>query len=480
VSPKPGSFSRSSRSFMTSTRLAIAGVSAMVLLVAFAIFSVGWSAFVVSQRTAELSRQLTAIAAAEALSSESTASPARDQLLRVEAGLLGAALFVADADGVVLRTSETDTSVRSLDLAPLGEVDERGVSSGTVRGAAGARVLVVVAPIGDGRQLVAVQRLSEIRAAQAGVIGLGGLGLLVALIVAWFAGGWLSRRLTRPLLALESGAERIASGEFGAQVTEDGEAEIASLARSFNRMSTRVADAYDAQQAFVGDVSHEIRTPLTSIAGFAHALLDGTVADDAGRRRAATVIAQEAARIGELTTTLLALSQLDAGAVEVRREPVDLTMLADALAGRFAPAALTRGIGFEIDLPASPQPLGDPERLLQCVSALLANAFAHVSDGGAVSVSAWATDGAWRLAVDDDGPGVPVHKRQTVFQRFTRLDESRSSGSGGAGLGLAISARLIELMGGSIRAEDSPLGGARFLLQLPVDSTQTQHVANRV
>lgn len=454
------------QSFVTRTRLAIAGASAAVLLVAFGVFSVGWSAFVVDARTTELSRQLGAIAAAEQIAQGSTGS-VRDQLLRVEARLLGAALFITDEQGAVIRTSEENTTVRSLDLGRLQAADEAGVRAATVRAASGSNLLVVAAPAGEGRLLVAVQRLSEIRAAQTGVLALGALALAVALVIAWLAGGWLAGRLTRPLVALEAGAERIAAGEWGAQVDREGPAEIASLANSFNRMSARIADAYAAQQAFVGDVSHEIRTPLTSISGFAQALRDGTIADDAGQQRAAEVIVRESARIAEITHTLLNLAQLDAGAVEIVAVPVDLATISDALAGRFHAVAEQRGIDLEIDVSPVPAPLADPERLLQCVSAVVSNALAHAREGGTVRVSAHCAAGRWRLVVDDDGPGVPADRRTVVFDRFARLDASRSSSSGGAGLGLAISARLVELMHGRIWVEDGPLGGARFVIELP-------------
>ncbi len=122
-------------------------------------------------------------------------------------------------------------------------------------------------------------------------------------------------------------------------------------------MSTRVADVYAAQKAFVGDVSHEIRTPLTSIRGFAEALLDGTVTDPDQQRRALGVIRDEAVRIGEVSQTLLALSELEAGAVQVARVPVDLSVLADALRGRFSGAASEAQVCFEVDLPVAERPL---------------------------------------------------------------------------------------------------------------------------
>ncbi len=460
------------RSIAMRMRVAIAGSAALVLLVAFGVFWLGWSQFVVRQRTAEISRQVVALAAAEKTSLLTGAPKSvRDSLFRVEAGLLGATLLVTDDAGEVERTSDERARVQALDLTRLGAPDAGGIRSATVAGAGGSPLLLVAAPVGDGRQLVAVQRLSEIRAAQTGVLALAGGVLLLALVVAWFVGGWIARRLTAPLVRLEAGAERIAAGEFGATVPEEGDAETVSLARSFNRMSERVALAYDAQRSFVGDVSHEIRTPLTSISGFAGALLDGTISDDAAQERALGVIRDEARRIQDLSDTLLALAQLDAGAVELAREPIDMQALAAALQSRFETPAASHQVALEVSLADERAPLvSDPERLLQAAATLVSNALAYAPKGGRVAVSSRSAGGRWRLAVDDDGPGIPAEKREAVFERFARLDESRAASSGGAGLGLAICARLIELMGGRISVEDSPLGGARFVLELPLEA----------
>ena len=150
------------------------------------------------------------------------------------------------------------------------------------------------------------------------------------------------------------------------------------------------------------------------------------------------------------------------------RVRVDTHVLADALLGRFQAAADAREVSLEVALPASPAPLADPERLLQALSALVANAIAYTPGGGAVRVTTVAAGAGWRVSVDDSGPGIPAEKRAEVFRRFARLDRSRSAASGGAGLGLAICQRLVELMGGTIVVDDSDLGGARFSIELPV------------
>ena len=458
------------RSVATRARLYLVGAAMLALVVAFGVFVVAWGQYSIRQRTDELSRQVSALAKGQAVADQesdagSTATAAsRDRLLRVEAGLMGAGLFVTNADGSVQRAT-TDDPPSGIPLERLTRTTASGANSGVLRSAAGVQLLVVSAVIDDDTRLVAVQGLREIRQTQVGILGIGAVALLVAALVAYVAGGVLARRLTAPLVRLETAAESVAEGAFGTQVAEEGDAETASLARSFNRMSTRVADAYASQKAFVGDVSHEIRTPLTSIRGFAEAMLDGTVTDPGQQRHALTVIRDEAVRIGEVSATLLALSELDAGVVEIASVPVDTSVLADALRGRFDSSAAAEHIRLAIELPGTPRPLGDPERLLQAVSALVSNAITYTPEGGDVRVSAHESQGRWRLSVDDSGPGIPAEKRQEVFGRFSRLEGSDSAGTG---LGLSICQRLVSMMGGTVSASESDLGGARVEIDLPL------------
>jgi len=458
----------------TRTRLYLMAAVMLALVVAFAVFLVAWGQYSIRQRSEDLGRQVTALAkgqaAADALTgAETTAAGApRDRLLGVEAGLMGAGLFVTDAAGAVERAT-TESPPDSLPLGRLTRTTASGATSGVLRSTTGVQLLVVASPIDAERRLVAVQGLREIRQTQAWILAIGAVALVAAALVAYVAGGVLARRLTAPLVRLEAAAESVSGGAFGTQVAEEGDAETASLARSFNRMSTRVADAYSAQKAFVGDVSHEIRTPLTSIRGFAEAMLDGTLTDPEQQRHALGVIRDEAVRIGEVSQTLLALSELEAGAVAVSREPIDMAVLGDAMRGRFSTAAAKAGVRLDIDLPEAPRPLGDPDRLLQAASALVANAIAYTPAGGDVRVRAAVSGGRWRLRVDDSGPGIPAEKRAEVFGRFSRLSHAEEEGTG---LGLAICRRLVELMGGEVRVSDSDLGGAGLEIELPVASRE--------
>lgn len=460
----------SGRSTVSRARLYLVAGTLLSLLVAFAVFVAAWSQYAIGQRTDDLGRQVVVLAKGQAASEQldtSVSAETRARLLRIEAGLIGAALLVTDDAGTVLR-STAGTSSAPLPLGRLRPTRIEGVSAARLRTGSRVPVVMVATPIDSSHRLVAIQGLAEIRRAQAGLLAIASLALVAAAIVAYLAGGVLARRLTAPLVRLEAAADHVAAGALGTQVAEEGDIETASLAHSFNRMSSRVADAYAAQKAFVGDIGHEIRTPLTSIRGFAEALLDGVIEEPERRRAALQVIRDEATRIGEMSQTLLALSELDAGAVQLARVPVDVAVLRDALGGRFGATAEAAGVHLDIELGGATRPIGDSERLLQVVSALVSNALAHTPEGGTVRVSSDVQGGRWVLGVDDSGPGVPEADRARIFERFARLDASRASVSGGAGLGLSIAQRLIELMDGTIEISESALGGARFAVSLAV------------
>lgn len=457
------------------TRWSTVLVAVVSVGVVFVVFYAAWLRFTLDYRTDALRRQVGALATGLSAggplgSGGNGTSDLRLRLFKVQAGLIGARLAITDDAGGVVTASD-DSTIRAYRLDGLGEADENGVRDAVIT-LRGDRVLVVAAPI-TGEQngyLVAVQAVREINDAEKGVLLLLGLSALIATLVAWVVGGAVARRLSARVLRLEHAAEDIAAGEWGRQVDVEGEDEVASLARSFNRMSQRVASAYAAQKDFVGDVSHELRTPITTIAGFAGAMLDGTASEPDVRQRFLEGIRDEAARLAELTGALLSLADIDSGRVALQSAEVDTSLMSTVLQARHQPVAAER----DVDLVVEPLtcddgvPVGDEARVLQVASALITNALAYTPAGGSVRVSCESDDAWWTLLVDDSGPGVPPGDRERVFQRFVRLDPSRSAETGGSGLGLSICARLVELMAGMIDVIDSPLGGARFRVRLPV------------
>lgn len=476
--PAPRRGSVPHRPIARRLRVTLFAVGALCIAVATGVFYTLWVRQTLEARTVELERQVAVVASGVAVGgtvpgSAEDAGQVRARLLKVEAGLIGARLAVTDASGTVLFTTAGSAGAREYPVAQLArrgsEFDAR---SAVLDVAEIGRVVVVAVPVSfaapdtPDRYLVGAKPVSEIRSGDTWVLTSIAVSVAVALLVAWGFGWWLARRFTRPIVRLTEGVRAVAAGEWGRQVPAVGEDEVASLAGAFNDMSSRVADAYRAQQEFVGDVSHELKTPITSIRGFAQAIGDGTVADSEKVKHAAGIIVGEADRLNDLTTTLLSLADLESGTVELAREPVDTAALAETLRARFGLRAADRGLALEFDL-GEARPVADPERLLQAVSVLVDNALRHAS--GRVRVRSGASDGMWRLAVEDDGPGVPAEDRERVFGRFARLDGSRSAESGGSGLGLAICRRIVELMGGSVTADASAdLDGALFAIGLPL------------
>jgi two-component system OmpR family sensor kinase len=311
-------------------------------------------------------------------------------------------------------------------------------------------VFVVAKPktVLDQRWLALVERL---------LIAFAG-GIAVAAAFAWY----LSRRITTPVLQLSRAADEVARGRYDVAVPEvPGGGEIGVLADSFREMAERLSEAEELERNFLMSVSHELRTPLTAIRGHVEALREGVVTDEELRAASLTVIAAEAARLERLVGDVLDLAKLDARRFTVLQEEVDMERLVDRAYAAFGEEARRRGIDYRRTVDAKPVIVTDGDRVLQIISNLLSNAFRWTPDGGRIELELNATDGTVRVAVDDNGPGVPPGEQERIFRPFWSRD------GGGTGLGLAIARELATALGGKIRLKSSPERGSRFELVLP-------------
>jgi signal transduction histidine kinase len=280
------------------------------------------------------------------------------------------------------------------------------------------------------------------------------VALLVALIGGYLVAGALSRRVRR----LEAGAEEVAAGRFIHPLPVDSEDELGQLTRTFNEMQHQLRQVDVARKEFVATASHELRTPIFSLGGFVELLRDEEL-DEETRREFLDTMAEQVERLQKLAVDLLDLSRLDAGSVDLEREPVDLSELARAVLGEFKPAVKSHETELELRLPARISARCDRERVAQIMRILLDNALRHTPQGTHVTISSGRANGAAAVTVADDGPGLPDGRQ--VFERFYTGDAAR-----GAGLGLAIARELAERMDGSLRAEIRASGSA-FTLELP-------------
>ncbi|HET7177891.1 MAG TPA: ATP-binding protein, partial [Solirubrobacterales bacterium] len=283
----------------------------------------------------------------------------------------------------------------------------------------------------------------------------------ITLAAALLAGYLLAARTAAPLRRMASTAAAVDAGDLDPRIGPQPAAavEVRTLAEAFDHMLDRLDAAFSRQRQFVSDASHELRTPLTAIRGQLEVLAAQSRPGAAEVRRVEGVVRTEMGRIERLVDDLLTLARLDEGAALERRRiylgPWLRRLAADESLGEVRVGELPAG-----ELRA------DPERLTQVIRNLLANARRHAGPRGRVEVSATARGERLTIRVDDGGPGIPAGERERVFDRFHRSESSRARHSGGSGLGLAIARSIVELHGGRIWAEDSPLGGARLAFEL--------------
>ena len=275
-----------------------------------------------------------------------------------------------------------------------------------------------------------------------------------------------------PLDRMGHTAGAIAGGDLSHRVeSTDPRTEVGRLGISLNAMLDRLEQAFGEREAsedrlrrFIADASHELRTPLASIRGYAELFRMGAARDSADVEKAMRRIEDEAARMGVLVEDLLTLARLDE-VPDVPHAELDLAAIVRDAVDDGRAVAPDRRIDVRVDGPAVV--VGDRDQLRQVLGNLLRNAFVHTPAGTPVEVSLEHESGAVRLEVRDHGPGLPTSDAEALFERFWRSEGGRERGRGGAGLGLAIVAAIVDAHSGDVRAGNAPGGGASFVVTLP-------------
>jgi len=288
----------------------------------------------------------------------------------------------------------------------------------------------------------------------------GLIALAIVLPLAYYG----TRRALAPLTRMAEDAAAISHARPGRRIEYDGPPdELGSLADSLNSMLKRLENAFDDQRRFVADASHELRTPVAVVRGNVELLRSGSArGDEAGE--SLEMIEHEAVRMTRLLDQMLSLARLE-DADRLRVQPLSVSTMIDEVTAR-ARALGDRNIvhGGECGLWIE----GDPDLLDQALVNLVRNAFAHTRAGGRIAIECESDERNVRILVTDDGRGIPPQEVDRVFDRFFRAQSARrDTDTGGAGLGLAIVRRLVELHGGRVWAENAQPHGARFVIELP-------------
>lgn len=296
--------------------------------------------------------------------------------------------------------------------------------------------------------------------------------LLIAVAIASVAAAGVSllfsRGMVAPLRAMAAASQRIAEGHYDERVQVAGADELGQLAQRFNQMAEKLEQVEAMRRQLIGDVSHELRTPLTAIKGSMEGLMDGVLP---ATHETYQQIYQEADRLNRLVDDLQELSRVEAGAYRLDLRPLDVSALARTVAKRLGPQFEAKRLILRLDLPADlPPVLADDDRAVQVLTNLVANALQYTPSGGEVVVGAARVGNQVQVMVRDNGVGIAPEHLAHIFDRFYRVDKSRSrAAGGGSGIGLTIAKHLVEAHGGRIWAESEGMGkGSLFAFTLPV------------
>ncbi|MCF6507412.1 HAMP domain-containing histidine kinase [Blastococcus sp. MG754426] len=333
----------------------------------------------------------------------------------------------------------------------------------------GETVMAVAVPLAElGSAYIEVFPLGELDRTYrvlATVLAVAVLGSVpLAVVVGW----WLTGPTLRPLDRISAAAAAVAGGALDTRIDPRGDPSLAPIAASFNQTAEALEQRVRSDARFAADVSHELRSPLTTMMG-ALDLVEATAdPGDAEQAEALGLLRSEVERFERLVADLLEISRADAGSADVALEPVQLSAFTREVAARHRLDGATAAL-LTVHPDAEGVPVcADKRRLERVLGNLLDNADKH--GGGVTGIAVTRAGDRALVTVDDAGPGVAAAERDRVFERFARGAGSVRTSTEGSGLGLALVARHVRLMGGTVHVEDGPDGGARFVVSLPVEA----------
>jgi len=292
------------------------------------------------------------------------------------------------------------------------------------------------------------------------------IGACLAVIVAFLVTLLLSHRILSPVKELRTAAQRLGKGDFSQRVDISDKSEIGELASTFNSMAGNLQRNEQLRQHMVSDIAHELRSPLTNVRGYLEAIGDGVMQPD---KETISSIYDETVLLSRLIDDLQELSLAEAGEMKLDCQPQNVADLVRLSITAIQAKASEKDISVKFDIPADiPCVNIDFLRIKQVLLNLLENALAHTPEGGHINIEANQIPGFVEVSVSDTGEGIPADEIDNIFERFHRVDKSRSRATGGSGLGLTIARYIVEEHKGRIWVRSEPGKGSRFSFTLPV------------
>lgn len=296
------------------------------------------------------------------------------------------------------------------------------------------------------------------------------LAVAAAGVMAVFLTLLLSHGILAPVRALTSVARRMEKGDLSQRVQVKSGDEIGELAHAFNAMADGLARIEELRRHMVTDVAHELRTPLANMRGYLEAVRDGVLSPSP---EVIDSVYEEALLLEGIVNDLQELALAEAGQLKLETQPVSLAAIVRQAVNGFQPQASAAGLTIEAFLPPDlPLVEADPQRVGQVMRNLLKNAVTYTPAGGSITVRARRAGGQVEVSVHDTGAGIAPEHLPYVFERFYRVDQSRTRRTGGAGLGLSIVRQLVEAQGGRVWVESEPGQGSTFFFTLPMPQSK--------
>ncbi|WP_232697370.1 sensor histidine kinase [Brevibacillus daliensis] len=403
---------------------------------------------------------------------ETTNASSEDMMLTF-ADFSNVSIFYINAQGkITLHSGEHNAADRSF----IYEEDIKKIFSGESisiehQDPSGSRYVVIGQPIYEGNTIssaiyvmASTANMDKSLTAVRNLLILAGIGaFLLAIGITWI----MAQLLSRPLIQMQQATKRIAIGELETRLEIESKDEFGDLAAAINNLAADLQRYRDTRQEFFANISHELRTPITYLKGYAKVVKNRIYDTEEEKDRYLDIIYQEASRIEHLVSDLFELAKMEEGKISLSMEWVDMKDIVEQAVQKIELKAKEKEIYLKIQAPDSiPLIRGDGLRMEQIVLNLVENAVRY-TDKGTVKVSVSSSTNRVTLLVEDTGIGIPTDELSFIFDRFYRVEKSRSRQYGGTGLGLSIVRNLVELQGGTIKVSSSVGKGTCFKIQFP-------------
>lgn len=388
--------------------------------------------------------------------------------------------LICSAQGNVLLTTDEDLVGRSITI-PQEIVDdilgEKGLYQGrsNVSGTYSVKKFAVAVPVkGDESQLLgivlAVMDESEIMQVWRSFIGMFLMTSAIILLIAFLASSVTSMRQIQPITDMVKATRAYAAGDFDVRIPElDRSDEIGELAQSFNAMADSLAETERQRRDFIANVSHELKTPMTTISGYVDGILDGTIPEDK-REHYLHIVSDETKRLSRLVRSMLDISQLqkEGGIPEEKKMHFDLEECAGQVLITFEKKINDKHLNVNVDMPEHPvYTMANPDYITQVIYNLIDNAVKFCPEGGNLGLRIKEGGSKAYVSVSNDGETIPPDELPLVFDRFHKLDKSRSQNRDGWGLGLYIVKTIVCSHGEDISVSSKD-GKTEFTFTMPL------------